>query len=121
MRNANDGESPDDKVETFGEEVLLSSEVPSVYLDSCASIRLFIVKDTMAPESFTSEFGAIQLTRKGSQLEIQGTGTFKEWKDISVGEEATNIVSGECCDQRATNYNCSENLKLWIWTPEMRY
>ena len=94
----NDGESSDDEANMFGEEVLLSvdtSEEPRVYLDSCASKRLFIVKDKIALESFTPEFGAIQLTRKGSQLETQGTGTFGEWRDIRVSEEAVkNIVSG---------------------------
>ena len=65
-----------------------------VFLDSCASKRLFIVKDQSVLESFVYCGGSIQTTRAGVQLSCLGSGKFKDWKEIRVCHDAVkNICS----------------------------
>ena len=79
---------------------LLSEEVNMntddlVFLDSCASSRLFIIKDQMWLENFEHQIGSIQLTKKGSTVLTQGVGKFGDWGEIRVCHEAVkNICSG---------------------------
>ena len=51
-----------------------------VFLDRCASKRLFIVQDQSVLESFVYSGGSIQTTRAGVQLPCLESGKFKDWK-----------------------------------------
>ena len=65
-----------------------------VFLDSCASKRLFIVKDQSVLESFVYSGGSIQTTRAGVKLSCLGSDKFKDWKEIRVCHDAVkNICS----------------------------
>jgi len=65
-----------------------------IYLDSCASSKLFIVRDQSFLETFTYVEGSIQRTKKDSLLETQGVGEFGDWKAIKVSHDAVkNIIS----------------------------
>ena len=65
-----------------------------VFFYSCASKRLFIVKDQSALESFVYSGGSIQTTQVGVQLSCSGPGKFKDWKEIRVCHDAVkNICS----------------------------
>jgi hypothetical protein len=77
------------------EEVLISEEDEVVFLDSCASKRLFILKDQSYLENFVYSAGSIQTTRADSKLESIGVGSYKDWKEIRVCNGAVkNICSG---------------------------
>ena len=52
----------------FVEEVHMAEDDGYVFLDSCESKRLFIVKDQSVLESFVYSGGSIQTTRAGVQL-----------------------------------------------------
>jgi hypothetical protein len=96
-----------DLVEMEEEEVLHSEFEERVYLDSCASKNLFLVKDQSELEVFSHESGAIGTTRAGASLETQGIGSFKDWKGIRVCNDAVkNLVSGGAL--RAMGYG------LWL-------
>ena len=65
-----------------------------VYLDSCASKSLFIVRDQSVLESFVYSGSSIQTTRADAQLTCLGSGRFKDWTDIRVCNDAVkNICS----------------------------
>ena len=91
----------DDEVDMFFEDdfddnsVLLTDVSDLVFLDSCASKRLFIVQDQSRLETFDHVIGAINLTKKHSSVATQGVGTYQEWTDITVCNDAVkNICSG---------------------------
>ena len=71
------------------EEVFASSEEAEViFLDSCASGQLLvIVKDQSVLETFNYETNTIGLTRAVASLTSQGTGIYREWKNIRVCNE----------------------------------
>ncbi len=76
------------------EEVLHTSDEP-VYLDSCASNKLFIVKDRNFLHTVKKEDGNIQTTRAGSSLHYEETGGFGDWTDIKICPGSVkNICSG---------------------------
>ena len=69
-------------------------KIMSIYLDSCASKRLFILCDQSCLESFVYSGGSIQTIRAGVQLNCLGTGKFRDWLDIRVCNDAVkNICS----------------------------
>ena len=75
-------------------EVCLSKEEEYVFLDSCASSKLLIIRDQSCLESFVYSVGLIQTTRAGVQLACQGSGKYKDWVNIRVSNEAAkNICS----------------------------
>ena len=76
------------------EEVLMSAEDDVVFLDSCASKKLFIIRDQSSLETFVYQATSIQTTRVGVQLECLGSGSFKDWKAVNVCPQAVkNICS----------------------------
>ena len=76
------------------EEACLSEEEEYVFLDSCASSKLFIIRDQSCLESFVYSGRAIQTTRAGVQLMCYGSGKYKDRVDIRVCNEAVkNICS----------------------------
>ena len=76
------------------EEVLASEEDEVIFLDSCASGQLVIVKDQSVLETFNYETNTIGLTRAGASLTSQGTGNYRDWKNIRVcNESVKNIAS----------------------------
>jgi hypothetical protein len=56
--------------------VLLTDVSDLVFLDSCASKRLFIVQDQSRLETFDHVIGSINLTKKYSSVVTQGVGTY---------------------------------------------
>ena len=74
------------------EEACLSEEEEYVLLDSCASSKLFIIRDQSCLESFVYSGGAIQTKRAGVQLACQGSGKYKDWVDIRVCNEAVRYI-----------------------------
>ena len=80
--------------ESNTEEASLSEEEEYVFLDSCASSTLFIIRDQSCFESFVCSGGSIQTTRAGVQLSCQGSGRYKDWVDFRVcNESVKNICS----------------------------
>ena len=78
---------------TLEEEVLYSSDsTDPCYLDSCASKRLFLVRDQSVLETFSHQLGVINLTKKNSQLTTQGEGVFKDWKHVRVCHDAVKDI-----------------------------
>ena len=76
------------------DEVNMAEDDEYVYLDSCATKRLFILRDQSCLESFVYSGGSIQTTRAGVQLNCLGTGKFKDWLYIRVCNDAVkNICS----------------------------
>jgi hypothetical protein len=95
-------DSDDDGVNMLQEEsdisegAFMSEENDVVFLDSCASKRLFIVRDQSFLQNFVYSAGSIQTTRTDAQLASLGTGSYGDWKDIRVCNGAVeNICSGE--------------------------
>ena len=75
-------------------EVNMAEDDEYVYLDSCASKRLFFLRDQSCLESFVYSGGSIQTTRAGVQLNCLGTWKFRDWLDIRVCNDAVkNICS----------------------------
>ena len=73
----------------------LSEENEVVFLDSCASKSIFIVKDANVMERVEPIRSSIQTTRADVQLECVGEGTFQHWTDVRVCPGSVkNIVSG---------------------------
>ena len=65
-----------------------------VYLDSCASKHLFILRDQSFLESFVYSGGSIQTTRADAVLSCLGSGKCGDWLDIRVCNDAVkNICS----------------------------
>jgi hypothetical protein len=96
-----DEDSDDDGVNMLQEErdisegTFMSEENDVVFLDSCASKRLFIVRDQSFLQNFVYSAGSIQTTRADAQLASLGTGSYGDWKDIRVCNGAVkNICSG---------------------------
>ena len=76
------------------DEVCMAEEEEYVFLDSCASNKLFIIRDQSCLESFVYSGGVVQTTRAGVQLTCQGSGKYKDWPDIRVSNDAIkNICS----------------------------
>lgn len=77
-----------------------------VFLDSCASKQLFIVTDETNLENFRIIEGAIQLTKKGSQLKSLGVGKKGDWTNITVSHEPR-------CHQKCRE--CRQIERPWLW------
>lgn len=77
-----------------GDEVHLTEEDGLVFLDSCASKKLFIVRDQSCLEKFTHDISSVQTTKTGSTLETQGTGSFKDWSEVRVCNDAIKNIIG---------------------------
>ena len=76
------------------EEACVSEEEEYVFLNRCASSKLFIICNQSSLESFVYSGGAIQTSRGGVQLACQGSRTHKDWVDMRVCNEAVkNICS----------------------------
>ena len=79
----------------WADEVHLANLADLVYLDSCASKRLFLVQDQSQLEKFHYQPGEINLTKKNSSVATQGVGSFQDWAEITVCNDAVkNICSG---------------------------
>jgi hypothetical protein len=68
-----------------------------IFLDSCAGQKLCLIKDQSALEEFTHSVGNIQTTKSGpgGLLQTQGKGSFGDWKDVTVCNDALkNLVGG---------------------------
>jgi hypothetical protein len=74
-------------------EVQMASEDESVFLDSCASKTLFLIRDQSILESFRHELRTIQTTKTDVQMRSQGIGKFQDFTDIIVCNE---IVKNIC-------------------------
>ena len=82
------------------EETNVAEDDEYVYLDSCASQRLFILSDQLFLESFVYSGGSIQTTRAGTQLPCLGSGRYRDWADIRVCNNAVKKI-------------CSAGLLTW--------
>jgi hypothetical protein len=80
----------DDDIEV--EEIHAMEEADRVYLDSCASRRLFLLRDQSNLENFTHMTGFINLTKEDAKVQTQGTGSYKDWQDIRVCHEAVKDI-----------------------------
>ena len=78
------------------DEVNIAEDDEYVYLDSCASKRLLILRDQSRLESFVYSGGSIQTTRAGVHLNCLGTGKIRDWLDIRVCNDAikNNCLAG---------------------------
>ena len=68
-----------------------------VFLDSCAGEKLCLLKNQSCLEDFTHATGKIQTTKSGTEglLETQGMGSYGDWKDITICNNAIkNLVGG---------------------------
>jgi hypothetical protein len=67
-----------------------------IFLDSCASKKLFLLKDQSFLDRFVHSTGYIQTTKSGTagQLETQGTGSTGAWTDITVCNDAVKNLVG---------------------------
>ena len=59
------------------DEVNMAEDDEYVYMDSCSSKRLFILRDQSCLESFVYLGGTIQTIRAGVQLSCLWTGKFR--------------------------------------------
>ena len=76
------------------DEVLHTSE-DIVFLDSCASKQLFIIKNSDILQTFVADEGAIQTTKAGSSLRYTGSGNYGDWTKLKVCPDSVkNICSG---------------------------
>ena len=72
----------------------LSEENEVVFLDSCASKRIFIVRDANVMERVEYTPSSIQTTRSDAKLDCVGEGTFQHWTDVRICPTSVkNIVS----------------------------
>ena len=58
--------------------VIIEEDDKYAYPDSCASTRLFILRDQSCLELIVYSGGSIQTTRSGVQLNCLGTGKFRD-------------------------------------------
>ena len=76
------------------DEVNVAEDDDYVYLDSCASKRLFILRNQSFVESFVYSGGSIQATRADALLSCLGSRKYGDWLDIRVCNDAVkNICS----------------------------
>jgi hypothetical protein len=65
-----------------------------IFLDSCASTGLLIVRDANLLDHMNTSAGTINLTKKGSSMSTQGVGTKGSWQGITVcGDSVKNICA----------------------------
>jgi hypothetical protein len=78
-------------------EILMSIKSPTksgekIYLDSCASKGLLIIKNANQLDEMDYTSGAINLTKKGASMTTQGIGCKGSWKGITVCEESVKNI-----------------------------
>jgi hypothetical protein len=109
-RYVNESESEEDsgdEVDMIGDCDVVGSEENEVlftdayegkvFLDSCASRKLFLVQDQSCVETFEPRVGNIQTTRSGPSgvLSTQGVGASGHWNNITICNNAIkNLVGG---------------------------
>ena len=73
----------------------MSIEEQLVFIDSCASQKLFIVADASYVERVDSTVrSSINLTNKSAIMEVTGTGSYGDWRDVKICPESRkNICS----------------------------
>jgi hypothetical protein len=102
-----DEDSSGDEVDMIGDCDVVGSEESEVlftdayegkvFLDSCASRKLFLVQDQSCVETFEPRVGNIQTTRSGPSgvLATQGVGVSGDWNNITICNNAIkNLVGG---------------------------
>jgi hypothetical protein len=70
-----------------------TSAKETIFLDSCASKGLLIVNNSNILDDMDSTVGVINLTKKGSSMATQGTGSKGSWHGITVCEDSINICA----------------------------
>jgi hypothetical protein len=77
-------------------ESCLSDDVSEevVFLDSCATKTLFILRDQSWLEFFTHEVGHIKTTKAGETVTTQGVGNFRDFKGVRVCNDAVKNLIG---------------------------
>ena len=70
------------------DEVNMAEDDEYVYLNRCASERLFILRDQSCLESFVYSEGPFQTTRAGVQLYCLWAGKFRDWLDLCICNDA---------------------------------
>ena len=77
---------------------LVSRENQLVFIDSCASQKLFIVASANHLQRIDSTVRAgINLTKKSAVMEVTGTWSHGDWSDVKVCPESRkNICSTSC-------------------------
>lgn len=73
----------------------MSIEEQLVFIDSCASQKLFIVADASYVERVDLTVrSSINLTNKSAIMEVTGTGSYGDWRDVKICPESRkNIFS----------------------------
>jgi len=64
----------------------------TIFLDSCASRGLLIVNNSNILDDMDSIVGVINLTKKGSSMATQGTGSKGSWQGITVCEDSVKNI-----------------------------
>jgi hypothetical protein len=64
----------------------------TIYLDSCASKGLLIVRDSNVLDDMDSTIGVINLTKKGSSMTTQGSGSKGSWTGITVCKDSVKNI-----------------------------
>ena len=64
-----------------------------LFLDSCASTGLLIVRNANTLDQMDTAPGTINLTKKGAFMSTQGIGTKGSWQEITVcADSVKNII-----------------------------
>jgi hypothetical protein len=63
-----------------------------IFLDSCASKGLLIVNNSNVLDGMDSTVGVINLTKKGSSMATQGSGSKGSWHGITVCEDSVKNI-----------------------------
>ena len=64
----------------------------TIFLDSCASRGLLIVNNSNILDDMDSTVGVINLTKKGSSMATQGSGSKGSWHGITVCEDSIKNI-----------------------------
>jgi hypothetical protein len=72
----------------------IASSTQRIFLDSCASTGLLIIRNANILDHMDTAAGTINLTKKGASMSTQGVGTKGSWQGITVcGDSVKNICA----------------------------